>query len=920
MRRWLLRAALLAYPRAFRRRFGAEILSDLDRQGTSGTSGTMRTSGTNTFGTPGTISTVGTLVAAGLAERWAAARRLLFWPNHRPHLYEPSGRHAMFWDTLRSDLQHTIRLARKTPLATSLTVLALALGVGATSAIFAVVNGVLLRPLPYAAPDRLVSVWSDATPLGRPRNTISPANYRDFAQMNRTLDGLEAYFSFVIPFELSVNGGSSEVTIGVFVTPGLFDLLGRGPLLGRTFTKDQPTGFEVVLSHGFWQRRFGSDPGVVGRAVHIANNAATIVGVMPQDFTFPYGTMLGPSGFTRVTTIDMWAPMSFEGPLAAGNRMLTPQGQLVRGTHWFGAIGRLKPGVTVAQSQADLSTVARQLEQSYPDTNKGWGATVVPTLDQTVGGLRAPLLVLLGGVACVLAIAVVNVANLVLARSIARQKELATRVALGAGRGRLVKQALTEGILLATAGGVAGLLLSRWGIASLVAMAPSDLPRLTEVTTDSTVLIVTAAATLITGIFVGFLPALTAARLAPQAALQENSRGAVGSAFRRRARASLVVAEVALAVMLTIAAGLLLRSFAALLSVNPGFQPRNLLTWQMNLPDRLRAPEQRDAFYTEFLTRMRALPGVTSVGGTSRLPLGSTGLTTTVDIEGRPRPPAEWPEVQFRRSVGDYFQTMGIPIVRGRTFTEADHRTAPPVCLINQVLAGRLFPGEDPVGHRVRIGQTQPWMTIIGVVGDVKHGALDEELAPEMYVTHMQGSLVSPYMAIRTTGEAATMMDAVRAEALAIDRDLPVYRLQTMESVRSDSMAERRFVLVLVALFGVLALALAAIGIYGVMSLLVSERTQEVGVRLALGAHPSHVLRMLVAQATRLAATGVAIGVVLSFAVMPLLGSQLYAVRPRDPLTMIGVPLILVGVAILAALVPARKAMRVDPVQALRYE
>jgi putative ABC transport system permease protein len=825
----------------------------------------------------------------------------------------------MFWDTLRSDFQHAVRLARKTPLVTSLTVVALALGIGATTAIVAVVNSVLLKPLPYSDPDRLVVVWSNASQQGRPQNTISPANYRDFASMNTTLQGLEGYFSFVTPLEMVVDGGQSEVTIGVTVTPGLFDLLGRSPLLGRGLGSN-PEATEVILSYGFWQRRFGGDPAVIGRPIQIGSYPSTIVGVMPQDFTFPYGTMLGPSGFTRVTSIDLWAPMHFQGALAAVNRMLTPQGQLVRGTHWLGAIGRMKPGIAVEQVQADLSTVAAQLEKAYPETNKGWGATVVPVLDQTVGTIRGPLLVLLAGVAFVLLIATVNVANLVLARSIARQKELATRVALGAGRARLIQQALTEGLLLAIVGGVAGVLFARWGIAILVAMAPADLPRLNEITPDLTMLAFAAVVTLITGVCVGLLPAFSASRVAPHAALQENSRGMVGSAIRHRTRAALVVAEVALAVTLTIGAGLLLRSFTSLMAVDAGFKPENLLTWQMNLPDRLRSPEQRDAFYVEFLARMKALPGVISIGGTSRLPLGSTGLTTALDIDGKPRPNAEWPEVQFRRSVGDYFQTMSIPVLRGRVFTADDHRTAPPVGVVNQVLAARFFPGEDAVGQRIRMGATQPWITIIGVIGDVKHAALDEELQPELYMNHMQGSLVSPYIALRTSTEASTMMEMVRAEALAIDRDLPVYRMQTMEMVRAASLAQRRFILVLVGLFGVLALTLAAIGVYGVMSLLVSERTQEVGVRLALGAHPSQVLKMLVGQATRLALIGVTVGVLLSLAVMPLLQTQLYAVQPRDPMTMAGVPAVLIAVALLAALVPARRAMRVDPVKALRYE
>ncbi len=916
MKRVLFRVALLAYPRAFRKRFGAEMWTDFER--TPRTSSTLRTSGTRTPGTQGTFGTLGTLILSGLAERWAAIVRVLFWPNSRPHLYEPSGRHFMFWDTLRSDLQHTLRLAVKTPLVTVLTILALALGIGATSAIFAVVDSVLVKPLPYRDPERLVNVWSDATKQGRPRNTLSPANFKDFQRMNQTLEGLEGYFSFVTPFRV-VSDTGTEIVIGVTVTPRLFDLLGRTPILGRALGTDESTP-EVLISHPFWQRRFGGDPSVVGRPIQLANVSATIVGVMPSDFTFPYGSMLGPSGFTRSTTIDMWAPMSFGGPVAAANRMLTPQGQLVRGTHWLGAIGRMKPGVTVEQVQADMATVARQLEQSYPETNVGWGATVVSVLDQTVGTIRAPLLVLLAGVGFVLLIAAVNVANLVLARSIARQKELATRVALGAGRTRMIQQALTEGLFLAVTGGLAGLLLARWGVAALVALAPSDLPRVQEVSPDGRMLLTTLAVSLLTGIFVGLLPAITATRVAPHAALQDNSRGTVGNAFRRRARSALVVAEVTLAVTLTIGAGLLLRSFAALTSVNPGFEPSQMLTWQMNLPTRISTQEQRTAFYREFLQRMQALPGVVSVGGTSRLPLGSTGLTTSITVEGSSTPQAEWPEVQFRRSLGDYFQTMGIPIIKGRTFNDGDTPVSTPVCLINQTMAAKLFPGEDPVGKQLRNSQNGPPWTIIALIGDVKHGALDEESQPEMYVSTNQGAMNSPFVVLRTSGDATSMVDLVRAEAQRIDRDLPLYSIHTMESVKSDSVAQRRFILVLVALFGLLALTLAAIGVYGVMSLLVSERTQEVGVRLALGAHPSTVLKMLVLQALRLSLIGVAAGVALSVVLMPLLSAQLYAVRPRDPITLAGVPLALLVVAMIAALVPARRAMKVNPVQALRYE
>jgi putative ABC transport system permease protein len=901
--RLLVRLALLGYPRAFRRRFGEEITRDITRA------------------PRGALSTAGalaTLAASGLGERCSAAVRLLLWPNHRPHLYVLSGRHFMFWDSLRSDVQHTIRLAVKAPLVTSLTVLALALGIGATTAIVAVIDGVLLRPLPYRNAEQLVHVWSDATRQGRPRNTISPANFRDFQQMNQTLDGLEAYFSFVTPFRM-MSDGPTEMAIGVTVTPRLFELLGRTPALGRPLSDDN-SAFEVLLSHAFWQRRFGGDPTAVGRVLDLGGAKATIVGVMPPDFTFPYGSMLGPSGFTRATTIDLWAPMRFAGSLAAVNRMLTTQGQLVRGTHWLGAIGRMKAGVDVDRVQADMSTVAAQLAQAYPDTNAGWGATVVSVMDQTVGAIRAPLLVLLAGVVFVLVIAAVNVANLVLARSIARQKELATRVALGAGRARLIQQALTEGLLLAFAGAIAGLVLARWGIAALMALAPPDLPRLNEISVDGRILWLNLAIALLTGVFVGLLPAIGATRVAPHAALQENSRGNVGGSFRRRARAALVIAEVALAVTLTIGAGLLLRSFVSLMSVDPGFNSSQMLTWQMNVPTRIATQDQRIAFYRDFLERMRAIPGVISIGGTSRLPLGSTGLTTSISVEGRGTPRAEWPEVQFRRIVGDYFETMAIPVIKGRMFSDGDSPTSVPVCIINQALAAQLFPGEDPVGQQLRNSETGPPMTVIALVGNVKHGALDEAPQPEMYVSTYQGSMVSPYMVMRTSVDASRIIDLVRAKAREIDRDLPIFSIQPMDAVKSDSVAQRRFILVLVGLFGLIALLLAAIGVYGTMSLLVSERTQEVGVRLALGAYPVQVLKMLIVQATRLAALGVGIGVVLAVTLMPLLETQLYAVRPRDPLTMIAVPAVLLVVALFAAFIPARRAMRVDPVSALRYE
>ena len=901
MRSLLFSIALLSYPRAFRRRFGAEMRDDFMRSQRG-------------------IATLARLAANGIAERGSAIRRWAYFPNFTPHLYEPSGRHFMLWDTLRADIRHTLRLAIKTPVFSALTVLALALGIGATTAIFAVVNGVLLQSLPYRDDDRLVNVWSFNTSEDRPRNPLSPANFLDFQKMNSTLDGLEGYFTFVTPTQLQTEAGA-EIAYSLFVTPNMFNMLGRSAALGRTFGVSD-AGAVTVLSDGYWKRRFGADPNIVGKTLTFNNQPFEIIGVMPPDFVFPYPGMLGPSGFTRVTGVDAWLPIAFSGPMATVNRMLDASGQIVRNVHWWGAIGRLKDGVSPQQAEADMKTIAAQLEQSYPQSNKGWSATVVSSIDQSVGTIRPALLILLAGIGFVLVMASVNVANLLLARSIAREKELATRAALGAGRTRIARQLLTESVLFAIAGGLAGMVVMFWTVQGLIAFAPPDLPRMSEVAINWRVLLAAGLTTVLTGVLVGVLPALSSASVSPQASLQDASRGNVGGAMRRRARAGLVVAEVALAVAITTGSVLLLRSFVSVTSVNPGFETEHLLTWQMNIPQRLTTATDRLAFYQDFFARMESLPGVVSVGGTTRVPLGSTSVTTTVQIDGRPVPVAELPEVQFRRAMHNYFKAMGIPIRRGRDFTANDGPTAPPVAVINETMARRLFPNQDPVGQRVRTGPnaTGPWTTIIGVIGDIRHGGLEEEPQPEMYITALQGPPVSPFIVVRASGDPAALTETIRAEARRIDKNLPLYDMRTMNTLRSEAVATRRFILIIVAAFGALALGLAAIGVYGVMSLIVSERTREVGVRLALGAQPSELLRMIVGQAAKLAAIGIAIGVAVALPLAPLLDSQLYGIESFDPMTFIAVPIVLLLIAALAALVPARKAMRIDPLAALRID
>jgi putative ABC transport system permease protein len=826
----------------------------------------------------------------------------------------------MFWDMFRADIRHTLRLAVKTPVFTTLTVLALALGIGATTAIFAVVNGVLLQSLPYREDGRLVNLWSNNTSENRPRNPLSPANFLDYQKMNTTLDGLEGYFTFVTPTQLQTDAGS-EIGYSVFVTSNLFNMLGRSAALGRVFTMGEESGV-TVISDGYWRRRFGADPNIVGKTLTLNGISWQIVGVMPPDFVFPYAGMLGPSGFTRVTGVDLWLPIAFSGPMAVNNRMLSQTGQIVRNVHWFGAIGRLKPGVSAQQAEADLKTIAQQLEQSYPNTNKGWSATVVPSIDQSVGAIRPALLILMAGIAFVLVMASVNVANLLLARSIAREKELATRAALGAGRARIVRQLLTESVLFAIAGGLVGMIVMWWTVRGLIALAPADLPRMNEVAVNWRVLLAAGLTTMATGILVGVLPALSSASVNPQASLQDASRGTVGGALRRRARAGLVIAEVALAVAITTGAVLLLRSFVSVTNVNPGFETSQLLTWQMNIPQHLSNANDRLAFYRDFFARMEALPGVVSVGGTTRVPLGSTSVTTSVQIEGRPVPAAELPEVQFRRAMHNYFEAMGIPIRRGRNFDPNDGPTAPPVAVINETMARRLFPNQEPLGQHVRTGPapTGTWTTIVGVIGDIRHGGLEEVPQPEMYINYLQGPPVSPFIVLRTTGDPALLAETVRAEARRIDKNLPLYDMRTMSTLRSEAVSTRRFVLLIVGAFGALALGLAAIGVYGVMSLIVSERTREVGVRLALGAEPSQLLRMIVMQAAKLAGIGVVIGVIVALPLAPLLDSQLYGIQSFDPMTFISVPVVLLVVAALAAVVPARKAMRIDPLAALRID
>jgi len=820
-------------------------------------------------------------------------------------------RTPMNWQSLGADIRYAGRMFARNPVFTSLAVAALALGIGANAAIFTIVNGVLLKPLPYGQPRGLVMVWSSNAIEHRDHDVVAPLDFLDYRKADAFAD-MQATSSFIVGASMRTAAGTEQI-VATAVTPGMFEMLGRRPAIGRNFTP-QEVQTAVIVSNRFWRSRLGGDANVLGRVLTIQDQPRTIIGVMPDDFVFPYKSMLGPSGFTRSSDVEAWLPLAFVNT----NSRATGVATLTRNARFLSVVGRLKPGVSVAQGNGEIAGIAHQLAASYPDSNRVVGANVIPLHEQAVGGVRPALVLLLAGVGFVLLMACVNLANLLLARSSVRQREMAIRSALGAERRRLIAQTLVETVMLACMGGAVAILVVSWSMSALLRLAPADMPRIGEVHADVTVLAFTFALSVITGMAIGIVPALAASRPELQSSLKSSGRGSTSGRGQRRLRGVLVVAEVGLAVVLMLGAGLLLRSFLSVLAVDPGFRPDNLLTLQIALPNSYQTADQRRALYASLFSRLDALPGVASSGGTTRLPLGSTNVTTKIGIEGRDIPPGAWPEVEFRRAIHNYFEAMGIPILRGRGFNATDGPTAPPVVVINQTMARQLFANEDPVGRRLRMGTSSPRSTIVGVIGDVRHSALDAAPSPELYIPGLQGPPTNPFIVIRTTADPAALAATVRAEVQAVDKTIAAYDIRTMAQVRSESVAQRRFVLILVAAFGVLALVMAAVGVYGVMALVVSERTAEMGIRLALGAQPGAVLRLVVRQGVALAATGVAIGVAASIAMTPLLSTQLYGVGALDPPTMAAVPALLLAVAAIACWLPAHRAMKIDPVNALR--
>ena len=900
--RALHRLAVRAYPPAFRRDFASELEAVFDQR-LSRAMSAPRAAGLAAFEVADAIGT-------GLSERIRAAVTAWAWPGRTSSTFLRS--RSMSFESLAADVRLGFRQFRRAPLFALVTAATLAIGIGANSAIFGVVYSVLLRSLPYSDPSALVMIWSNNSRQSEPRNPVSPANFEAF-RATPSLASVEAMYSFLIPVQLRI-GEDPEVVQGSAVTPGIFQLLGRQPLLGRTFQPgDSSPG--IVIEHDFWRRRFGGDRTVIGRRIRVDGfrEPVEIVAVMPQDFVFPYRSMLGPSGFSRAQHADLWLPLSKD----RDPRLVDQTGQPSRTIHYLSVVARLKPGQSLDRATADLNAIAADRARLFPDTNAGWGITTSSLHEQTVGQLRPALLTLLAAVAVVLMITCLNVANILLARSTGRRRDLSVRSALGASGARLMQQTIVESLMLSIAGGVLGLALMVGATQAILAMAPASLPRLNEVTAGVPVLLFSLGLTLVTGLLVGLLPALSAARLPAQESLRESQR-TTASVARQRVRAGFVVAEVALAMTFTIGAGLLFRSFVSVLGVDAGFQSDRLLTLQISVPPRLTSHASRMTFYDDLEARLLALPGVTRVGGTTRLPLGSTNVSTYVEVEGRNVRPADRPEVEFRRALFDYFRTMGIPLLRGRLFTLEDSADSPPVVVANTAFVARILPGEDAIGKHVRLsGSTGPWSTIVGVVGSIKHGSLEETPKPELYITYRQNSPVNPFLALKTSGDPAALGPAVRQAVKKAGADPPV-DVQTMEQIRSNSVGERRFVFVLVGVFGIVTLVLAGLGVYGVITLVAAERTTEVGIRLALGASPIQVLSLVIRQAVRLAVTGIAIGTVIAFSLTPLLAWQLFHVTPTDPLTYLAVAFTLGLTAIFAALVPARRAMRIDPATTLR--
>lgn len=801
-------------------------------------------------------------------------------------------------ETILRDVRYGVRTLFKNRGFTVVAIVALALGIGANTAIFSVVNAVLLRPLAFEQSDQLVMVWEKRMQLGRVRNVVSPPDFNDWRAQNKVFEDMAAFSGQ--GFNLATSGEPERIQ-GAGVSPSLFSILRAQPRLGRFFApdEDKPNSEPVVIiSSGLWQRSFGSDAEIAGKTIRLDEESYTIVGVTPADFIFPNRRS------------EVWVPLT-----------LSPEDANNRGGHSLTVIARMNPGVTLQQARTEMDSIAAQLEQQYPNPNTGHGANVFPLHEEVVAGTRPALLILLCAAAFVLLIACANVANLLFARSAARTREIAIRTALGARRSRIVRQLLTESILLAITGGIIGVLLALWGLDLLLAIGESSIPRVKEIKLDGWALGFSLLISIATGLVFGLVPALQSSKPDMNEALKEGSRSASGSIRRNKTRSLFVIAEVAICLVLLIGAGLMIKSFAKVINVSPGFNPENVLAMNVALSGpRYGGSEQVAGFYKRSLERLSSVPGVQSAAATTGLPMAGGFGSRYFRVEGRPAQPAgQGFNANVNLTTPGYFQTLNIPLIDGRDFDERDVMKAPDAVIINQDMARRYWPDENPIGQRLAVGNG-PWRAVVGVVGDVKQSGLDIETRPEMFWPYYQTPVPFATFAVRTTSDPEGMTASVRAAMQEIDRDLPVYNIKTVDDVISDSVAPRRLNVLLLGIFAGLALVLAALGIYGVISYSVSQRTRELGIRMALGASHKSVLRLVVGEGMILAVIGVTIGAVASFFLTRLMSALLFGVSATDPITFVVISLLLIGVSTVASLVPARRATRVDPMVALRYE
>ena len=816
--------------------------------------------------------------------------------------------------TLWQDLCYGARMLFKNLGFSAVAVLSLALGIGANSAIFSVTNALLLRPLPYEDADRLVILWSRSPGLNVAQDWFSPGQYLDVKTQNQVFE--QVAITIGASFNLTGRDKPEHVD-GARVSSSFFPLFGAKPVLGRALSpeEDEPGKPQpVILSNGFWQRRFGADPEVIGKTLVLNGNSFEIIGVMPPDFSVNKAVMLTVNAIERA---DLFLPLPMSESARAN-----------RGNEDFNIFGKLNPGVTVAEAQAEMGVIADRMKQQYPDNyppDGGLTISVVPLLEQVVGDIGPALPVLFGAVGFVLLIACANVANLLLSRATVRQKEIAIRAAVGASRLRLLRQLLTESVLLALAGGLLGLAIALVGIKALRAFGPENIPRLNEVSVDGSVLVFTFAVALLTGIVFGLAPALRASRVDLNEALKDGGRSSGGASNRshQRMRKLLVVSEVGLSLVLLIGAGLLIRTYQSILDAHPGFNPRNLLSLRLSLPvSRYPAPDSVAAFYRQVGEKINALPGVESVCATYSLPMSSVAFAwEPITIEGYvPRAAQDTIISNVRIVTSDYFRTMSVPLVGGRLFNEHDRKGEPETAIVNEALAERFWPNENPIGKRMQRGKGGPWRTVVGVIKDAKQFSTEKEPPITVYYPFEQVIARSMYLVIRTTPDPAQMTATITEEIQAYDPEMAVFDVGTMDERLYDSLSRRRFSMILLGAFAVIASTLAAIGIYGVMAYSVNQRTHEIGIRLALGATPARILRLVVRQALILVSVGILIGLGGVFALTRVMSSLLYGVSATDRITFIITPILLGAVALIASFIPARRAARVDPMVALRYE